>query len=205
MDINKYDNTSQEDHYEEESELLEAMEEADLSSSEEEYSDMTSADEDISETQASESTDNIETEIEIDEEDEIEIGEEDEYTQHSIPEIKSIKVKEIIIKDGRRNLDLTIVKALEESIKTVGLMNPITVCLENEKYILITGAHRLQAHKNLNWEYIASIVTNNGSSVLREIDENLIRNNLTALERSVALMQRKKFLEKAFPRRSVKP
>ena len=47
---------------------------------------------------------------------------------------------------GRRNLDMGHVKELADSIRELGLLNPLTIDKEN---FLIAGLHRLEAVKTL--------------------------------------------------------
>jgi len=92
------------------------------------------------------------------------------------------------------------VSALAESLQTVGLMNPITVQAIEEipgKFHLIAGAHRVEAAKKLGWLSIEANVVNLDAlrSELAIIDENLIRNELTVLERGEHLLRRKTIYE----------
>ena len=90
------------------------------------------------------------------------------------------KLSEITIPAGRRSIDYAKVSALAESIKTVGLLNPIAI---DKDGTLIAGAHRYEAHKLLGREKIACVVINTAKlrGKLAEIDENLIRNDLDAI------------------------
>ena len=62
-----------------------------------------------------------------------------------------MKINEVKINAGRRTVDVKKVKELAESIKELGLLNPITV---NEYGTLIAGMHRLEACKLLWYEEI---------------------------------------------------
>jgi N6-adenosine-specific RNA methylase IME4/ParB-like chromosome segregation protein Spo0J len=90
------------------------------------------------------------------------------------------KISDIIVPDGRRSIDPEKVAGLAESIKIVGLLNPITI---DKNDILVAGAHRLAAHELLGLDEIECIVQDfdEWKAELAEIDENLIRNELDAI------------------------
>jgi ParB family chromosome partitioning protein len=74
---------------------------------------------------------------------------------------------------------------LVESISRVGLLTPITVHDEGERVWLVAGHHRLAAMKKLGWD-MADVFVIYGDDIeieLREIAENLHREDLTHLER----------------------
>ena len=91
-----------------------------------------------------------------------------------------VSIKNIIVKEDRRDVDQEKVEELAESIKEVGLINPITL---TEDYTLIAGAHRLEACKLLGYTEIEANVLSidNLRAELAEIDENLIRSELHVL------------------------
>lgn len=97
----------------------------------------------------------------------------------------SIMIDDIIVNDGRREINSATVKKLAQSIEQVGLRHPVTVKRKADKYVLIAGRHRLEACKKLGREHIsASIVTmTNDEARLWEIAENLHRSDLSRLER----------------------
>lgn len=107
-----------------------------------------------------------------------------------------IKIADIKVPEGRRQL--LGLDELAESIRTIGLLNPITL---TEDLRLVAGYHRLEACKRLGWSEIdATIITvNELDAELAEIDENLIRNELTDLERAEALARRKEIYEAKYP------
>ncbi|MGL6196675.1 MAG: ParB N-terminal domain-containing protein [Thermoguttaceae bacterium] len=88
-----------------------------------------------------------------------------------------IEIEKITQSKFRRPLDAGKVDEIVESIRTVGLINPITLSPDNK---LIAGAHRLEAARKLGWSEIDFTVldTNELAAELAEIDENLIRNEL---------------------------
>jgi site-specific DNA-methyltransferase (adenine-specific) len=103
-----------------------------------------------------------------------------------------IAISEISV--GKRLREVGDVSELAASIKEVGLLNPITITPEKR---LVAGAHRLKACKDLGWTKIEarSITLDELNRELAEIDENLIRNELTALEEAMHLERRKEIHE----------
>jgi len=109
-----------------------------------------------------------------------------------------IPISTIKINPGRRETDPTHIDELSQSIADVGLLNPITV---DSSHTLIAGLHRLEAAKLLDWTEIECTVCSIDSirAELAEIDENVIRRNLTNAELSSLLARRKKLYETLHP------
>lgn len=87
--------------------------------------------------------------------------------------IKDIKIKKRVRKD-LGNLD-----NLKDSLKTYGLLNPITL---NSKYELIAGERRLQSAIQLGWTSINANIVDNLTEVEQlemEIEENNQRKEFT--------------------------
>ena len=104
-----------------------------------------------------------------------------------------IAIDKVRIGDRKRKLDQTRVAQLAESIGEVGLLNPITV--RKDGY-LVAGRHRLEACRKLGYIHIQATLLD-GSALhaeLAEIDENLIRNDLTAMEQGEHLVRRDEIL-----------
>jgi ParB family transcriptional regulator, chromosome partitioning protein len=107
-----------------------------------------------------------------------------------------IAIDRVSIHSNRRPLNDQKVAELMQSIKANGLLNPITI---DQNFNLIAGLHRLTACKLLGLEKIEyTIVTceDEDHARLAEIDENLIRNELEALERNELWLERDKILER---------
>ncbi len=91
-------------------------------------------------------------------------------------QIKDIKIKKRVRKD------LGNLEDLKDSLRTYGLMNPITL---NSKYELIAGERRLQAATQLGWTSINANILDNISEVDQlemEIEENNQRKEFTDAE-----------------------
>jgi len=110
--------------------------------------------------------------------------------------MQKVEIDKIIVKERKRSSGD--IKGIAESIKKIGLINPITL---NKNFELIAGFNRLQACKELGFKEIPAIIinTDNLTAELVEIDENLIRTSLTALENAEQLKRRKEIYEQLNP------
>ena len=93
------------------------------------------------------------------------------------------------------------VAALMQSIPTIGLLVPISVRAKAERYELIAGGHRTQAFRELGRDTIPALIidVDDLTAELMLIDENLIRQDLSPAERSIALRRRKAIYEELHP------
>jgi len=110
--------------------------------------------------------------------------------------MNEIEIDRVIVRDRKRqagNLD-----SLKDSIREIGLMQPITVTAD---LVLIAGFHRLTACKELGWDTIPAIIVelDGLQAELAEIDENLIRNELNQFERATWQARRKEIYEMLHP------
>lgn len=114
-----------------------------------------------------------------------------------------IPVADIHIGERLRAVDADYVAMLAASIGDIGLMHPIEVGAADRRgrYPLIAGAHRLAAYRELNLNEVPALVVSvkGLSAQLREIDENLMRRELSALDRAVFLAKRKEVHEALNP------
>lgn len=96
---------------------------------------------------------------------------------------------------SRTNTD---VSELEKSIVQAGLINPIVI---NEEKIVLAGARRLQAYKNLGFETISVMINTRGplEQELLSIDENLVRKDLTKVELEAQLRRAKEIYQQLNP------
>ncbi len=111
----------------------------------------------------------------------------------------NVKIADVRVPAKRRRaLDQGSVNALVESIREVGLLNPITVTKDMR---LVSGLHRKEACEQLGWTEIPAVIIDLDGlkAELAEIDENLVRNELTALERSDHYIRRKEIYESLHP------
>lgn len=116
---------------------------------------------------------------------------------NSVPEIllrsEQLMLKGIQIPEGRMKPDENIVKQLMESIKRVGLLEPLVVCRPANQMgvYLVAGRNRLEACKRLKHKDIACRVQHGDTPEIRqwrelaEIDENLIRRENTPAQRAI--------------------
>ena len=105
-----------------------------------------------------------------------------------------LKITDICVVEKRRKLDDTKVAELADSIREVGLLNPITVSSKNQ---LVAGNHRLEACRLLGHHEIecTQLVGNDLLLQLAEIDENLIRNELDPISIGELAIKRDEILE----------
>lgn len=110
--------------------------------------------------------------------------------------VRRVPLDRIVVPRGRRPIgDIT---DLARSIARVGLLHPIVVTPDLR---LVAGLHRLRACQGLGWKTIsATVLSVRALEVeLAELDENLVRNELTVLERADQLRQRKQLYEALHP------
>lgn len=114
-----------------------------------------------------------------------------------------VNIKDIKIKKRVRH-DLGNLETLKNSLRTYGLLNPITL---NEKYELIAGERRLQAAKQLGWTNINAVIMNNVSDVEElelELEENNQRKEFTKEELLEGYRRLEKLRNPSFFRRLFK-
>jgi len=126
------------------------------------------------------------------------------------PALESILVEAIEAHGDRRVVQPDKVAALVASIEMLGLKTPISVRYYSDRpewakpgdtddaLVLIAGAHRLAAAKQLGWTKIECLVHYEGDEIdagLWEIDENLCRSELSEAEEARCLAKRKELWE----------
>jgi len=105
----------------------------------------------------------------------------------------NIKINDVVISSRKRKLNEDKVKELAESMNLLGQLEPITITKDN---VLLAGWHRLEAAKSLGWDEIKAECFD-GDEIeceLVEIDENLMRNDLTILEQGEHLARRQELI-----------
>jgi len=134
----------------------------------------------------------------------------------------------IQIPERKREADETKVASLESSMRVEGLLQPIGVLssTSDDSYTLVYGLHRLLAAKNLSWNSIqclvlstdklvqdareratsagadeseTNLITEDIMAELAEIDENLIRYELSVPEFDAHNKRRKEIYETLYP------
>lgn len=113
--------------------------------------------------------------------------------------VESQFVDSIDVGDRLRAVDESKVSQLAESMKAIGLLNPVYVKYSEDasECFLVAGAHRLAAAKRLGWEFIDTVELAGGvlETQLAEIDENLCRSELTPTQEAEHLARRKEVWE----------
>lgn len=91
-----------------------------------------------------------------------------------------VKIADIKVKNRVRK-DLGDLEDLKNSLRTYGLLNPITL---TQEYILVAGERRLEAAKAIGWESINAVILNREVDDVCKLEMELEENN-----------QRKEFTE----------
>lgn len=105
-------------------------------------------------------------------------------------EYKEISISDIVIPERLRAVDEDHALAISASIVEHGLLNPVTVYKTpngKAKFTLIAGAHRIRAMELCDDTKIDAAIINvdKDEAVLLEVCENLIRHDLSALDRAI--------------------
>jgi len=115
-----------------------------------------------------------------------------------------IDLGKLFVPDTRiRLLNQAYVEAIASSMAERGQMQPILVCKDGDLYRIVAGEHRFEGAKLLGWTKIDCSVLDGEATddelELYEIDENLFRNELSAVERDISLARRKELYETLYP------
>ena len=104
-----------------------------------------------------------------------------------------IRLDHIAIPPGRRAVDPDAVTNLKKSIAALGLQHRVTVRKRDDAYVLVAGAHRLEAFRQLGKERIPATVVDfdEFQAELFEIAENLVRNQLSPAQQAAASARQK--------------
>ncbi|MGO8738585.1 ParB/RepB/Spo0J family partition protein [Rhodoblastus sp.] len=120
----------------------------------------------------------------------------------------TIKISEIDAEGRLRPVDRDHADFLAISINETGLKHPIVVRPTGnaaQPYKLVVGAHRLEAFKMLVFreleigKHVVIQEMSDDEARLSEIDENLARHELNALDRALFLLERKGLYERIHP------
>lgn len=117
------------------------------------------------------------------------------------PELAELAPDTIIVSERLRAVDEAWTEAIAASIEAKGQDTPIQVRRNGGgKLHLVAGAHRLEACRRIGVMVRAEIIQcSELEARLIEIDENLFRRELGALDRAVFLAERKKVYLEMFP------
>ncbi|MEI6161369.1 MAG: ParB N-terminal domain-containing protein [Roseococcus sp.] len=119
------------------------------------------------------------------------------------PEIVSIPLERIIVGNRLRAVDADYVELLAASMAESGQHTPIQVGPADAqgRHRLIAGAHRHSAARIAGLPSLQAIIFsgNELQAELLEVDENLLRRELSELDRAVFLAKRKAIYEALFP------
>jgi N6-adenosine-specific RNA methylase IME4 len=115
-----------------------------------------------------------------------------------------VRVDAIMVGERMRSLHPEVVAGLVESMQRQGMLEPIAITYRKGggRPSLVFGAHRLEAAKKLKWETIAATDMpwkSDDETLLAEIDENLIRGELSPAERADHVAKRKPLYERLHP------
>lgn len=112
------------------------------------------------------------------------------------PTHADVEIGSIIDGGRRRAFSAERAHELARSIERVGLLHPIAITPSRR---LVAGLHRLEAHKILGRSHVPCVVLTDDAllSELAEIEENLVRQSLTVLERSEHHKRAKEIYEAA--------
>lgn len=115
--------------------------------------------------------------------------------------IRSIPLDSIKRRPDARAVDQVTVSALADSIAEVGLINPLRVRADGDRWEVIAGSHRLAAGQSLGLAELDCIVVDDDDlhAELSMIDENLMRAELSASERATSTARRKAIYEELHP------
>ncbi|TRD18367.1 ParB/RepB/Spo0J family partition protein [Palleronia caenipelagi] len=122
-----------------------------------------------------------------------------------IKSVTALPVEGIHVEDRLRDTSEAGVEAIMASIRDLGVMkDPIHVRKvrhQENRLVLMAGAHRLEAAKRLGWDEVPATLwtCNDAFARLMEIDDNLASAELTPLDNAVFLAERKRLYEEEFP------
>jgi ParB-like chromosome segregation protein Spo0J len=125
-----------------------------------------------------------------------------EYVEND--NLEMVDIDDIIIPKRHRELNKERAEVLAESIKETGLTHPIAL---TDEYVLVAGRHRIEAFRILGRVQIPATVKvfTDIDAEIAEIDENLIRYNLSKMESAEHLIRRKTLYNKKWNIKDGKP
>ena len=105
--------------------------------------------------------------------------------------IINIQVADVIVTTRLRTTDEDKIRDLSESIASIGLLHPIAVAERDGKYVLLSGHHRLEAHKVLRRGHIPATIHEVDPLVeeLIQVEENLMVSTLSAIDQATFIVR----------------
>ncbi|MDO4604361.1 MAG: ParB/RepB/Spo0J family partition protein [Helcococcus sp.] len=105
-------------------------------------------------------------------------------------QIQMVDIKDIKISSGnpRKYFDMESIESLAESIKMYGVLQPLVLIKENDKYKIVAGERRFRAAKTANLKEVPAIIkelTGRDQDMISMI-ENIQREDLNPYEEAVA-------------------
>ena len=118
--------------------------------------------------------------------------------------VEELSIESLVVEERLRPLSEPTVSALAESMRALGLLHPITVSQPSGEIVarVLAGVHRLEAAKRLGWASIPCRTFDSGDpdqAALTEIDENLVRADLSPAARALHVARRKEIHERLNP------
>ncbi len=104
-------------------------------------------------------------------------------TNRGVEEI-NLSLIDINRNQPRKNFDATALKELADSIRVHGVIQPIIVIKQNERYVIVAGERRFRASKMVGLKTIPAVVKNYSPKEVKEIAliENIQREDLNPIE-----------------------
>jgi len=117
---------------------------------------------------------------------------------------RNIDLDRLFVPENRiRTLDRAWAEAIGAAMAERGQINPILVRPEGDRFRVVAGEHRFVGAQMNGWTMIECSVLDEDVTdeeiELYEIDENLFRNELSAVERDISLARRKELYESLYP------
>ncbi|MGY3776411.1 ParB/RepB/Spo0J family partition protein [Helcococcus sueciensis] len=105
-------------------------------------------------------------------------------------QIQMVDIKDIKISSGnpRKNFDMESIESLAESIKMYGVLQPLVLIKENDKYKIVAGERRFRAAKTAKLKEVPAIIkelTGRDQDMISMI-ENIQREDLNPYEEAMA-------------------
>ena len=120
-------------------------------------------------------------------------GENIEAKAKPMEEMAEIRLSDIVPNptQPRTEFDEEALKELADSIKQLGLIQPITVKRDGEKYIIISGERRWRASERAGLESIPAYIREVDDTTLHAMAlvENIQREDLNAIEISLGMQR----------------